>query len=34
MVNNPYAEGATAGLGVLNARANKYYRILQVSNLM
>ncbi len=34
MVNNPYAEGITAGLGALNARANQYYRILQVSNLM
>lgn len=34
MVNNPFAEGLNQGNGVLNARANKYYRILQISNLM
>ena len=34
MVANPFAEGTDVGLGVLNARANKYYRIFQVKNLM
>ncbi len=34
MVNNPFAEGLNQGLGVLNARANKYYRIIAVQNLM
>ena len=34
MVANPFAEGSTNGHGVLNARANKYYRIFQVKNLM
>ena len=34
MVANPFAEGTTVGLGVLKARANKYYRIFQVKNLM
>lgn len=34
MVANPYAEGTTAGLGVLTRRANQYYRIFRVRNLM
>jgi hypothetical protein len=34
MVANPFAEGTTVGMGVLNARANKYYRIFAVQNLM
>jgi hypothetical protein len=34
MVANPFAEGTTAGLGVLNARTNNYYRILRIRNLM
>jgi hypothetical protein len=34
MVANPFAEGATTGLGQLNARTNKYYRLFGVKNLM
>ena len=34
MVANPFAEGTNVGMGVLNARANKYYRIFAVQNLM
>jgi len=34
MVANPFAEGSGAGLGLLNARTNKYYRIFGVKNLM
>ena len=34
MVANPFAEGTTVGLGHLNARSNKYYRIFGVKNLM
>jgi hypothetical protein len=34
MVANPFAEGSGAGLGQLNARTNKYYRIFGVKNLM
>ena len=34
MVANPFAEGTGVGMGVLNARANKYYRLFQVKNLM
>jgi len=34
MVANPFAEGLGAGLGQLNARTNKYYRIFGVKNLM
>jgi len=34
MVANPFAEGTTAGLGVLSNRSNFYYRIFKVSNLM
>ena len=33
MVANPFAEGAGAGLGALNARSNVYYRIFRVDNL-
>ena len=34
MVANPFAQGATVGNGVLNARSNVYYRIFGVKNLM
>jgi hypothetical protein len=34
MVANPFAQGTTAGLGVLTARTNNYYRIFKVRNLM
>jgi hypothetical protein len=34
MVSNPFAEGLGAGLGGLNARTNKYYRLFGVKNLM
>ena len=34
MVANPFAEGTTAGLGVLRANTNVYYRKIIVSNLM
>ena len=34
MVANPFAEGATAGLGRLQANTNKYYRKVRVTNLM
>ena len=34
MVANPFAEGTTAGLGVLSNRSNNYYRIFRVTNLM
>jgi hypothetical protein len=34
MVANPFAEGTSVGLGHLNARSNKYYRIFKVANLM
>ena len=34
MVANPFAEGTGVGLGHLNARSNKYYRIFKVANLM
>ena len=33
MVANPFAEGNTQGLGALNARSNRYYRIFRVDNL-
>jgi hypothetical protein len=33
MVANPFAEGATQGLGALSARKNVYYRIFRVDNL-
>ena len=34
LVANPFAEGLTQGLGQLNARANLYYRIFAIKNLM
>ena len=34
MVANPFAQGATNGLGQLNARTNVYYRLFGVKNLM
>ena len=34
LVANPFAEGTTQGLGLLNARQNNYYRIFAVKNLM
>jgi hypothetical protein len=33
MVANPFAEGASVGSGVLNARSNRYYRMFRVDNL-
>jgi hypothetical protein len=33
MVANPFAEGSAAGLGALNARSNRYYRLFRVDNL-
>lgn len=33
MVANPFAEGTAVGGGVLNARANRYYRLFRVDNL-
>ena len=34
MVANPFAEGTTAGNGALTKRANTYYRIFSVSNIL
>ena len=34
MVANPFAQGLTAGNGIINARTNVYYRIFGVKNLM
>ena len=34
MVANPFAEGTTQGAGALTANANRYYRRVQVANLM
>ena len=34
MVANPFAEGATQGLGALTQNANRYYRRVKVTNLM
>jgi len=34
MTANPFAEGATAGAGALNANLNTYYRRVQVTNIM
>ena len=34
MVANPFAQGATRGLGALNERSNVYYRLFGVKNLM
>jgi len=34
IVQNPFAQGATAGLGVLRRNSNEYYRRVKVANLM
>lgn len=34
MVNNPFAEGLTQGLGVINAGTNVYYRRVTINNIM
>ena len=34
MVANPFAQGATQGLGALTTNANRYYRRVAVKNLM
>jgi hypothetical protein len=34
LVANPFAEGATQGLGVINAKSNLYYRAFKIANLM
>jgi hypothetical protein len=34
MVSNPFAQGLTQGSGALTANSNKYYRRVQVANLM
>jgi hypothetical protein len=34
LVANPFAEGTAAGLGVLNAGKNNYYRAFKISNIM
>jgi hypothetical protein len=34
LVANPFAEGATQGLGAINARSNLYYRAFKIANLM
>ena len=34
IVQNPFAQGATAGLGVLRRNSNQYYRRVKVANLM
>jgi hypothetical protein len=34
LVANPFAEGTTAGLGRLAVNSNRYYRRVQVKNLM
>ena len=34
MVANPFAEGATQGLGALTKNSNRYYRRVKVANLM
>jgi hypothetical protein len=34
MVANPFAEGGDQGLGALRHNANRYYRRVQVKNLM
>jgi hypothetical protein len=33
MVANPFAQGATQGLGAITADTNKYYRKVTISNL-
>jgi hypothetical protein len=34
LVANPFAEGTTQGLGVINAKTNLYYRAFKIANLM
>jgi hypothetical protein len=34
LVSNPFAEGTEAGLGRITANSNRYYRRVQVLNLM
>ena len=34
MVSNPFAQGLTQGSGALTANSNRYYRRVQVANLM
>ncbi len=34
LVANPFAEGATQGLGAINAKSNLYYRAFKIANLM
>jgi hypothetical protein len=34
MVANPFAEGTSQGVGVLNAKSNLYYRAFKIANLM
>ena len=34
MVSNPFAQGLTQGSGALTANTNRYYRRVQVANLM
>jgi len=34
LVANPFAEGATQGLGAINAKTNLYYRAFKIANLM
>jgi len=34
MVENPFSQGTTQGLGTLTANANRYYRRVSVANLM
>jgi hypothetical protein len=34
LVANPFAEGATQGLGTINAKSNLYYRAFKIANLM
>ena len=34
MVSNPFSQGLTQGSGALTANSNKYYRRVQVANLM
>ncbi len=34
MVSNPFAQGLTQGSGALSANTNRYYRRVQVANLM
>jgi hypothetical protein len=34
MVENPFSQGTTAGLGTLTTNSNRYYRRVAVTNLM